>query len=186
VPLAGEHEVEMLPGHTELLRRAANAREASQPIPANNRGHFFPRFFRAPGMFRCHHVGRFLQRSYYVNTFFMKNVGERLEALRRRLTLNWGELAAHLDISRAMLDFMRSGQRVPSPKTMRKIEAAELHAGIESSAIDAATAFDTTMEEHWNRIGEMLDEMTEAGSRIISASKGIKTALEAIRKHRRK
>jgi len=60
----------------------------------------------------------------------MKFVGERLEALRAALVLNWGELAAHLGISRAMLDFLRAGARRPSPKTLRLIAAAERAAGI--------------------------------------------------------
>ena len=54
----------------------------------------------------------------------------RLENLRKALTLNWGELAAKLEISRAMLDFIRTGARNPSPRVLRKIEQAEIEAGL--------------------------------------------------------
>ena len=55
---------------------------------------------------------------------------QRLEILRAKLVLNWGELADHLGISRAMLDFVRAGSRAPSPKTLRLIESAERAAGL--------------------------------------------------------
>jgi transcriptional regulator with XRE-family HTH domain len=60
----------------------------------------------------------------------MNNVGIRLNALKERLSLNWGELAKHLNLSRAMLDFVRNGDRAPSPKTMRRLMEAERACGI--------------------------------------------------------
>ena len=44
--------------------------------------------------------------------------------------MEWGELAAHLGISRSMLDQVRKGTRNPGPKLVRRIEAAESAAGI--------------------------------------------------------
>jgi transcriptional regulator with XRE-family HTH domain len=46
------------------------------------------------------------------------------------LRLEWGELAARLGMSRAMLDFLRKGQRKPSFRTLDSIEAAEREAGL--------------------------------------------------------
>jgi transcriptional regulator with XRE-family HTH domain len=60
----------------------------------------------------------------------MKNVGTRLEDVRKRLSLSWGELATHIGISRAMLDFIRNGSREPSPKTARRIMEVERESGI--------------------------------------------------------
>lgn len=57
-------------------------------------------------------------------------VGSRLDALRAALTMNWGELADHLRISRSMLDFMRKGERNPSPQMLRSLMDAERAAGI--------------------------------------------------------
>ncbi len=72
----------------------------------------------------------------------MKNVGTHLESLKTRLTLNWGELAERLEISRAMLDFIRSGVRRPSAKLARRIMEVERDAGInthnEPSTISAS------------------------------------------------
>lgn len=59
----------------------------------------------------------------------------RLENLRKALTLNWGELAAKLEISRAMLDFIRTGARNPSPRVLRKIEQAEIEAGLRGGTL---------------------------------------------------
>jgi transcriptional regulator with XRE-family HTH domain len=59
-----------------------------------------------------------------------KNVGTRLEGLKESLTLTWGELSKRLQISRAMLDFMRTGDRHPSPKMLRRIMELETEAGL--------------------------------------------------------
>jgi hypothetical protein len=44
--------------------------------------------------------------------------------------MEWGELATHLGLSRAMLDFARKGQRNLSFKAIRRLEDAERDAGI--------------------------------------------------------
>lgn len=51
---------------------------------------------------------------------------QRLEILRHHLRLQWGELAAHLGVSRSMLDQVRKGTRQPGPKLIRRIEEAEV------------------------------------------------------------
>lgn len=55
---------------------------------------------------------------------------ERLETLRQKLFFQWGELAAHLGISRSMLDMVRKGRRQPGVHLLRRIEAAEVEAGL--------------------------------------------------------
>ena len=59
-----------------------------------------------------------------------KNVGSRLDGLKETMTLTWGELSTRLQLSRAMLDFMRTGARNPSPKVLRRITELEVEAGI--------------------------------------------------------
>lgn len=44
--------------------------------------------------------------------------------------LTWGELSERLQVSRAMLDFVRTGKRNPSPKLRRRIANLETEAGI--------------------------------------------------------
>ncbi len=50
---------------------------------------------------------------------------KRLQNLKESLNLEWGELAKHLGVSRAMLDFCRKGERKAGPKFMRRIVDAE-------------------------------------------------------------
>ena len=52
-------------------------------------------------------------------------MNDRLEQLRFALGLEWGELAEKLDISRAMLGFIRRGDRKPSAKLALKIRMLE-------------------------------------------------------------
>ena len=54
----------------------------------------------------------------------------RLQHLRQVLRLEWGELAEKLDLSRAMLDFVRKGQRNLSFKALNRLEEVEREAGI--------------------------------------------------------
>ena len=56
------------------------------------------------------------------------NEKKRLELLRDKLKLNWGELAKYIGISRSMLDFIRDGRREAGLQTLRKIELAEKRA----------------------------------------------------------
>ena len=58
------------------------------------------------------------------------NVIKRLDNLRRALGLNWTELASHLDVSRIMLHYVRTGKKPVSVKLGHRIEQAEVRAGI--------------------------------------------------------
>lgn len=55
---------------------------------------------------------------------------KRLESLKIALHLEWGELADLLGISRSMLDQTRKGRRAFGPHIMRKLQQAEVEAGI--------------------------------------------------------
>lgn len=57
-------------------------------------------------------------------------MNQRLQRLREVLKLEWGELATHLGMSRAMLDFVRNGQRNLGFPALRRLEQAEKEAGI--------------------------------------------------------
>ena len=63
-------------------------------------------------------------------------MNERLQRLREALRMEWGELAKHLKMSRAMLDFSRKGQRNLSFKAIRRLEEAERQAGIAPPVVD--------------------------------------------------
>ena len=54
----------------------------------------------------------------------------RLEKLKKKLCMEWGELAQHLKMSRSMLDKIRTGLRDPGPHTERVILEAEIAAGL--------------------------------------------------------
>ena len=70
-------------------------------------------------------------------------MNQRLQRLRETLKLEWGELAEHLGMSRAMLDFVRKGQRNLSFPALRRLEQAEREAGFsdDSDRTDNAAAF---------------------------------------------
>lgn len=114
----------------------------------------------------------------------MENVGHRLEALRSRLTLSWAELADRIGISRSMLDFVRAGDRDPSPKTLRKIAAVEVDAGLRSPTM--------ILNEEPSRYGEDLpppsgkdpavaDEVVFAElRRLRSQVESMRTLLDAV------
>lgn len=55
--------------------------------------------------------------------------------------MEWGELATHLSLSRSMLDFVRNGHRKPSFKVLRRIEQAEIEAGITPPKSDTRVTF---------------------------------------------
>lgn len=55
---------------------------------------------------------------------------ERLEKLRSTLRMNWKELSVEIGISRSLLDFIRDGSVPVTLKALRKIEAAEIRAGL--------------------------------------------------------
>ena len=54
-----------------------------------------------------------------------KDMAARLEALRMKLGLDYGQLANRLGISRSMLGFLRTGTKPASPKIMRRISDIE-------------------------------------------------------------
>ena len=95
---------------------------------------------------------------------------DRLENLRRALTLNWGELATKLEISRAMLDFIRTGARNPSAKVLRKIEQAEIEAGIKNGM---TTHEDQGLNETGSMKREMLEEMVGIKKELDVLSKRV-------------
>ncbi len=88
----------------------------------------------------------------------MKN---RLESLKKRLGLSWGELADYIGISRSMLDFVRTGTREPGNKTRRLIEDAEKKSGLE--------AVPTFVEHPSSEIAPKLDRISAALERIATA-----------------
>ena len=59
-----------------------------------------------------------------------KDIVARLEALREELCITWRELADKLGCSRSAIYMIKSGERNPGPKTLRKILAAEVEAGL--------------------------------------------------------
>ena len=68
-------------------------------------------------------------------------MNERLEKLRFALGLEWGELAEHLKISRAMLGFIRKGERRPSAALSLRITELEATVG-SNQVVDSATGID--------------------------------------------
>lgn len=91
----------------------------------------------------------------------MKN---RLESLKNRLGLSWGELADYIGISRSMLDFVRTGNREPGNKTRRLIEEAEKKCGLETMPGEP-----TLVGYSPEGIAPKLDRISVALERIASA-----------------
>ena len=119
---------------------------------------------------------------------------ERLEKLRKALVLGWSELAERLEISRAMLDFVKTGKRNASPKLLRRIEQAEREAGIatetpldracEGSARDGAlhlspAAYAATTPAAARLIAEATPEMQKMAD-LFSAFARIESKLDSI------
>jgi transcriptional regulator with XRE-family HTH domain len=77
---------------------------------------------------------RYLTAALHVNKeskdFVRGAVRDRLDKLRLTLMLTWNELQERLGVSESMLYFMRTGERQPSPKLMRRIMELEREAGI--------------------------------------------------------
>jgi transcriptional regulator with XRE-family HTH domain len=75
---------------------------------------------------------------------------ERLQKLRAALRMEWGQLAAHLGMSRAMLDFVRKGQRNLSFPALARLEEAERSAGITPPILavrEAPPSYETPQEK---------------------------------------
>lgn len=88
----------------------------------------------------------------------------RLESLKNRLGMSWGELADYIGISRSMLDFVRTGDREPGNKTRRLIEEAERKSGLETHPDNP-----TFVEFPSAGIGPQLDRISDALERIATA-----------------
>jgi len=61
------------------------------------------------------------------------NLEKRVEAIRSAKRMTVGEVLSYLQISPPMWSMIRNGTRSPSIKTIRRIEAAEIDAGIRES-----------------------------------------------------
>jgi hypothetical protein len=86
---------------------------------------------------------RYLTATLHVNKeskdFVRGAVRDRLEKLRSTLLLTWTELQERLGVSESMLYFMRTGDRHPSPKMLRRIMELESGAGIRSPPVPHPT-----------------------------------------------
>ena len=65
------------------------------------------------------------------------SMDERLNSLRFALGCDWGQLAEKLSISRAMLGFVRRGDKPASPKLMYRIVSLETEASSQKVAISS-------------------------------------------------
>jgi hypothetical protein len=74
-------------------------------------------------------------------------MNERLETLKSRLTLNWGELQKALDISESTLYFLRTGARNPSPKLQRRILELEQKAGLSPAGAPGSPVQETAVKQ---------------------------------------
>jgi len=69
-------------------------------------------------------------------------MNNRLENLRVKLHLNWGELAEYIGISRSMLDFLRFEKREPSKNLMQRIEELEKEINKDVTTKNTTTQYD--------------------------------------------
>jgi hypothetical protein len=116
--------------------------------------------------------------------FYEKNVGTRLDDLKAKLCLNWGELAAHLSISRSMLDFLRTGHRDPSAKTMRRLIEAEREAGIVTLEPETQSQNPKQLEYEIPSNGESICVREEMASGFLAITKSIQSLQTEIEKLR--
>lgn len=57
-------------------------------------------------------------------------MNDRLQKLKKSLSIQWGEMANRLGVSRSMIDQIRKGTRMPGPRLERRIRELEQDAGI--------------------------------------------------------
>lgn len=97
-------------------------------IPAGRAANFGIVFF---GLLR-HHVHKLITPASQVNrkSNYFVMVLDRIEKLRVRLGLTKAEVYEKLEISQPMISMMRAGKRQLSVKAMRRLEAAEIEAGL--------------------------------------------------------
>ena len=99
---------------------------------------------------------------------------ERLEKLRFALGLEWGELAQKLGISRAMLGFIRKGDRRPSAKLSLRI--TELEQTIGSNSV-ATVATDINWKERALQAEKKLLQLRKAIQSFIRVTENLEGAL---------
>jgi transcriptional regulator with XRE-family HTH domain len=87
-------------------------------------------------------------------------MNERLQKLKEALRMDWGELAAHLRMSRSMLDFARKGQRNLSFKAVRRLEELEREVGLIPS-VETSIALINKKLENYPSTGLTRDEVSE-------------------------
>lgn len=102
-------------------------------------------------------------------------MNSRLQRLRELLRLEWGELADHLGMSRAMLDFVRKGQRNLSFKALSRLEEAERAVGISPplepivgprTPAPASSAGMVKEKEEIYSVGSAREELREIGAAL--------------------
>ena len=99
---------------------------------------------------------------------------ERLGKLRFALGLEWGELAQKLGISRAMLGFIRKGNRRPSAKLSLRI--TELEQTIGCNPVAAATT-DIKWKDRALQAEKKLLQLRKAIQSFIKVTKNLEGAL---------
>lgn len=99
------------------------------------------------------------------NSKLFVTMSGRLDRLRKELKLTWGEFEEHLGISHTMMHFMRSGERTPSMKLLRRIEAEENKAGIEPRQ-KKQLEYDHSEQERENSVVKESSEILTLISRV--------------------
>ena len=102
-------------------------------------------------------------------------MNKRLETLRYSLGLEWGELAARLGISRAMIGFIRNGKRKPSAALLLRISELEQQAGGNPVAVanDATNWRERALlaERKLLQVREAIDLLLKATAKLNDAVK---------------
>lgn len=100
---------------------------------------------------------------------------KRLETLRYSLGLEWGELAERLQISRAMIGFIRNGKRKPSAALLLRISELEQQAG--GNAVLVATDA-TNWKERALQAERKLLQVREALDLILKGTAKLNEAIK--------
>ena len=101
---------------------------------------------------------------------------ERLRNLRYSLGLEWGELAEKLEISRAMLNFVRKGDRKPSAALLLRITELE-----RAAAMSEEVATKSQPGVDWRaRALAAESELRRYKSAFTKITKSLKFATEAV------
>lgn len=81
----------------------------------------------------------------------------RLSNLRHGLRISWGELAEELQISRAMLTYIRNGDRGVSPSIEARIE--ELEVGVYKNATECTTIDNESSDNHFAEVKSLREQL---------------------------